>query len=170
MLKKELRSSLNYLQRHLAKCDAELERLISSDPELSRKRQRLEQPKGIGRTTSALLLAELPELGELSNAQISALVGLAPMNNDSGPRRGRRTILAGRARVRRALFMPTLCAVRSNAILREFYQRLRARNKPAHVALTAAMRKLLCVLNRLLSDPSFDLQPDSLSHQVAKPT
>ena len=92
------------------------------------------------------------------------------MNNDRGPRRGRRIIQGGRSRVRRGLFMPTLCAIRHNPILREFYQRLRARNKPAHVALTAAMRKMLCVLNRLLSDPEFQLHPEGATPQVASQT
>lgn len=166
-VKKQLRSSTRALQGRLAKCDAELDRLVALDSELSNKRERLEELKGVGPATSVLLLAELPELGQLSDSQISALVGVAPMNNDSGPRRGRRTIHAGRARVRRGLFMPTLCAIRFNPILREFYQRLRARNKPAHVALIATMRKMVCVMNRLLADPAFELHLDSSTHQVA---
>lgn len=166
-VKKQLRSSMRALQGRLAKCDAELDRLVALDSELSNKRERLEELKGVGPTTSVLLLAELPELGQLSDSQISALVGVAPMNNDSGPRRGRRTIRAGRARVRRGLFMPTLCAIRFNPILREFYQRLRARNKPAHVALIATMRKMVCVMNRLLADPGFELHLDGSTHQVA---
>ncbi len=168
-VKRQLRRSMCFLQKQLKECDVELAKLVDSDPDLSSKRQRIEQLQGVGRVTSTLLLAELPELGRLNDARISALVGVAPMNNDSGPRRGRRTIQAGRSRVRRALFMPTLCAVRFNPILGEFYRRLRARNKPAHVALTATMRKLLCVLNRLVGDPDFQLQkPDGSSHQLAR--
>ena len=169
-VKKELRSSMAYLRRHLEKCDAELTTLIESDALLSAKRDRIEQLKGIGKASSALLLAELPELGQLRDAQIAAMVGVAPMNNDSGPRRGRRVIRGGRSRVRRGLFMPTLCAIRHNPILREFYLRLRARNKPAHVALTAVMRKMLCILNRLLSDPEFELHPEGAAPQVAPQT
>ena len=169
-VKRELRSSMAFLRRHLEKCDRELKSLIDSDQQLREKRERIEQLQGIGPVSSALLLAELPELGELSNAQIAAMVGVAPMNNDSGPRRGRRSIRGGRSRVRRGLFMPTLCAVRFNPILREFYQRLRARHKPAHVALTATMRKLVCVLNRLVSDPEFQLRTDGATHQVASQT
>lgn len=167
-VKQELRASMGFLTRHIAKCEGRLDSLIRADDKLQAKRERIEQVKGVGSTTSTLMIAELPELGTLTNAQIASLVGVAPMNNDSGSRRGQRTIRAGRARVRRGLFMPALCAIRHNPILREFYQGLIARHKPAHVALTAVMRKLVCLLNRLLADPEFKLHPDGCSHQVAE--
>lgn len=166
-VKRELRASMAFLERHLAKCDRHLDESIRAIDELQAKRERIEQVKGVGRVTSAMVIAELPELGTLTNAQISSLVGVAPMNNDSGSRRGQRTIRAGRARVRRGFFMAALCAIRHNPILRKFYLGLIARNKPAHVALTAVIRKLVCLLNRLLADPKFELQADGATHQLA---
>ena len=107
---------------------------------------------GIGPITSAALIADLPELGRLGRRQIAALAGLAPINRDSGKWRGRRCIGGGRSVVRRALYMATVVAVRYNAVIGAFYQRLRAAGRPAKVALTAAMRKLLTILNAMLRD------------------
>jgi len=95
-------------------------------------------------------VAELPELGTLNRKQIAALVGVAPFNCESGILRGRRIIWGGRARVRAALYMSTLVAVRHNPVLRPFYERLLAAGKPKKVALTAAMHKLLLILNAML--------------------
>ena len=100
--------------------------------------------------TTATLLAGLPELGELDRRQIAALVGVAPFNRESGTWRGKRMIAGGRACVRSVLYMSTVVAVRRNPILKEFYERLRAKGKPAKQALTACMRKLLVVLNAML--------------------
>lgn len=105
--------------------------------------------KGIGPATMATLIAELPELGRLKRRKIAALVGVAPLNRDSGQMRGQRSIWGGRAGVRRALYMATLVAVRRNAVFQQFYQRLVAAGKPKKVALVAAMRKLLTVLNAI---------------------
>ncbi|MCB2006022.1 MAG: transposase [Rhodoferax sp.] len=106
--------------------------------------------KGIGTATVATLVAELPELGTLTRRGIAALVGVAPLNRDSGLMRGKRAIWGGRAEVRRALYMATLVAVRHNVALRVFYQRLVTAGKPKKVALVAAMRKLLGVLNAMV--------------------
>lgn len=111
--------------------------------------QALGSVKGIGPTTLAVLLAELPELGTLCRRRIAALVGLAPLNHDSGLMRGRRSICGGRAQVRQALYMATLSAVRFNPAFKAFYARLVAAGKPKKVALVAAMRKLLGVLNAI---------------------
>ena len=100
--------------------------------------------------TTATLLAGLPELGELDRRQIAALVGVAPFNRESGTWRGKRMIAGGRASIRSVLYMSTVVAVRRNPILKEFYERLRAKGKPAKQALTACMRKLLVVLNAML--------------------
>lgn len=156
---KDIRASIAFLQRHIASCERELDRIIGADGAMSAKRQRLEAVKGIGPTTSRLLIAELPELGTATDAGICALIGVAPMNNDSGPRRGKRTICGGRSRVRRALYMPMMSAIRYNPILKDFYDGLIARSKPHHVALIAAMRKLVRLLNRMMRDPDF--QPAS---------
>jgi transposase len=137
--------------RHLEKAIAQL---ISATPSLRARAQKLTAVRGIGPTTAALLLAELPELGTLNKAEAAALAGLAPRNHDSGTLRGQRHIAGGRPAVRTGLWMPTLVATRHNPILQAFYQRLRAKGKPAKVALVATARKLLIHLNCLLKSPS----------------
>lgn len=122
---------------HVTKHHADLAELLSS-------------AKGIGPNTVATLIAELPELGRLSNRQISKLVGVAPLNRDSGVQRGRRTIFGGRAKLRRALYMPTVVAITHNPVIRAFYQRLIAAGKAKKLALIAAMRKLLTILNAIV--------------------
>jgi len=107
---------------------------------------------GIGPKVSASLIADLPELGLLSGPKVTALAGLAPMNRDSGQYRGKRMIQGGRPAVRQALYMAALVASRHNPVIREFYQRLRQAGKPAKVALTACMRKLLVILNAMLKN------------------
>jgi len=96
------------------------------------------------------LIALLPELGKLNRREIAALVGLAPFNRDSGQHRGERVIWGGRAQVRRVLYMASVAAIRSNPVIRAFYQRLRAQGKPGKVALVACMRKLLTIMNAML--------------------
>jgi transposase len=112
--------------------------------------QTLSSVKGIGPATIGTLIAELPELGRLGRRKIAALVGVAPLNRDSGQMRGQRSIWGGRADVRRTLYMATLVAVRRNAVFQRFYQRLVTAGKPKKVALVAAMRKLLTVLNAIV--------------------
>ena len=106
--------------------------------------------KGVGAATVAVLLAEVPELGMLSLREISALIGVAPVNRDSGTMRGRRTGLGGRTSVRTALYMSALVGTRHNPVIKEFYTRLVAAGKPKKVALTACIRKLLTILNAML--------------------
>jgi transposase len=105
---------------------------------------------GVGEQVSVSLLAYLPELGALDRKQIAALVGVAPINRDSGIMRGRRTVWGGRLRVRAALYMGTLVATRYNSVIRVFYQRLLAAGKAKKVALVACMRKLLTILNSMV--------------------
>jgi len=152
------------LQRHLAVLDRQLEQLelwlrelVQAEPMLAQKVARLCLVVGVGSTTATVLLALVPELGTLNRRQAAALVGVAPFNRDSGPRRGRRVIAGGRAAARRALYMAALVAAFRNPRLRVFYQRLVGAGKPAKVALVAVMRKLIILLNRLLQDPT--LQP-----------
>ena len=115
---------------------------------------------------STTLLANLPELGRLNGKQIAALVGVAPLNRDSGRFRGKRTIWGGRARVRTALNMGTLDATRSNPVIRPFYQRLLAAGKPKKVALTACMRKLVTILNAMVrSQSSWQITDLTLARQ-----
>ena len=106
--------------------------------------------KGVGAATVAVLLAEVPEPGSLSRREISALIGVAPVNRDSGTMRGRRTVFGGRASVRTALYMSALVGTRHNPVIKEFYTRLVAVGKPKKVALTACIRKLLTILNVML--------------------
>lgn len=114
--------------------------------------RRLLEPNGVGRVVSLALLADLPELGRLSHKEIAALVGVAPLNRDSGTLRGKRLVYGGRAPVRAVLCMAALVASRRNPVIRAFYQRLRTASKPAKVALTACMRKLLTILNAIARD------------------
>lgn len=112
----------------------------------------LESAKGVGGNTAACLIGELPELGRLSNRQIAKLVGVAPLNRDSGRYRGKRTIVGGRAEIRASLYMPTWTAIRHNPVIRAFYERLTKAGKPKKVALIACMRKLLVILNAMIRD------------------
>jgi transposase len=121
------------------------------------KAARLQQMDGVAQVAAATLLAELPELGRLDDARIASLAGLAPHPHDSGPMRGQRHIQGGRKKVRRVVYMAALRCIAHNAILKAFYQRLLKAGKPFKVAITAVMRKLLCVLNRLIADPNFQL-------------
>jgi len=123
---------------------------IEESAELSTKAQKLTAISGVGARTAALLLAQMPELGKLNRRQVAALVGVAPFNRDSGKMRGKRAIYGGRRPVRHGLYMAALVAARHNPILRAFYLRLRAAGKPAKLALTATMRKLLIALNSAL--------------------
>jgi transposase len=109
----------------------------------------LQSVPGVGRVVSLTLLAQLPELGRLSHKEIAALVGVAPLNRDSGILRGKRLIYGGRAPGRAALYMAALVATKCNPVIHGFYQRLRAAGKPAKVALTACIRKLLTILNAI---------------------
>ena len=150
------------LQRAFAKeikdCEQKITQLQAQDAPLQQRAARLQEVAGVGPTVAAVLLAELPELGSVSIEEIAALAGVAPYNCDSGPFTGVRHIAGGRAAVRRALYMAALTACRKDGILKAFYEGLVARGKAKLVALTAVMRKLVVLLNRLLKDPAFQLQ------------
>lgn len=140
------------LRNQLAQLDAAIAATVEADRTLARRHAILISVKGVGPATAAVLLAELPELGRIEHKQLAALIGVAPVNHDSGQVRGQRHIAGGRASVRCALYMATLSAVRHNHTLQAFYQRLRANGKPAKVALVAAMRKLATILNAVIRD------------------
>jgi transposase len=154
---KQSRQLLALLEKQIACCDQQLAQLLAQDPELQTKAQRLDQIPGVGTITAAIVLAEMPELGQLSSQAAAALAGLAPYNQDSGPQVGVRRIYGGRKGVRCALYMATLSAVRHDRILKAFYLRLRLAGKKPLVALTACMRKLIVLMNRLLKNPNFQL-------------
>ena len=144
------RSLINQIKKQIEKLDLLIKEHIEQSPGLSAKPEKLTSIKGVGLRTAALLLAQMPELGQLNRREVAALVGVAPFNRDSGKMRGKRAIYGGRRFVRHGLYMAALVAARHNPILRNFYVRLRAAGKPAKLALTATMRKLLIVLNSAL--------------------
>jgi transposase len=150
LLHKEISAHIRWLESRLKDRDRDLDRMLRSSPLWREREDLLRAVPGVGPVLCATLLADLPELGALSRHQIAKLVGVAPLNCDSGTMRGRRAVWGGRAQVRAALYMATLAAVRCNPALKTFYLRLRSAGKPAKVALTAAMRKLLTVLNAML--------------------
>lgn len=148
----DIKEHIDWLERQLRASDAGLHQRVERSPAWQAKRDLLQEVAGVGRITVLTLLADLPELGQLDRKQIAALVGVAPLNRDSGTLRGRRTVWGGRAQVRRTLYMATLTAVRHNPVLQVFFRRLRAAGKPAKVALVACMRKLLTILNAMLRE------------------
>lgn len=149
---KRLDRHLAILQEELSAIERDLDETIRGTPAWRESEDLLKTVPGIGNATARTLLAELPELGHLDRKQIAALVGVAPLNRDSGKMRGKRTVWGGRAPVRAALYMAALVASRRNPVIAAFYKRLRAAGKPAKVALTACMRKLLTILNAILRD------------------
>jgi len=143
---------LNALTAELKTIDIQIAELIDSNARVKRIHDTLMDVKGVGQVTATTLVAELPELGTLSGKKITALVGLAPKNRDSGTLKGKRFIQGGRAAVREALYMATVSAIRHNALIKPVYLRLIDNGKPAKVAIVAAMRKLLIYLNVLIRD------------------
>lgn len=144
--------TLEALEAALCAIDRELDDEVRGSPAWRTSERRLASVPGIGRITARTLIAELPELGGIDRHRLAALVGVAPVNRDSGAMRGHRAIAGGRADVRRVLFMAAVTAVRRNPPIRDLCQRLRARGRPAKAALVAAMRKLLTILNAILRD------------------
>lgn len=149
-IRPRIEAHITWLEDELGDLDTDLRDRVRKSPLWREKDDLLQSVPGVGQQVSLTLLAYLPELGTLNRKQIAALVGVAPFNRDSGPRRGRRSVWGGRARVRSALYMGALVASRRNPALREFYQRLLEAGKPKKVALTACMRKLLIILNSMV--------------------
>jgi transposase len=143
---------LAVLQEQIAILDRQLAILVATDEHWQQRDKILQSVPGVAAVTSHVLLADLPELGQLDHKPLAKLVGLAPLNRDSGKLRGRRMILAGRRTVRTALYMAALSASRFNPQIRRFYQKLRQAGKPFKVAIAACMRKLLTVLNAMIRD------------------
>ena len=151
-LRDRIDEHIEFLKRELDEIDDDIDELIKASPLWREKAELLTQVPGIGKVSCLTLLSELPELGKLGAKQISALVGVAPMNRDSGVYRGRRSAWGGRSGVRRTLYMATLSARRHNPMIRKFYERLSAAGKPGKVAMVASMRKLLTIINAMLRD------------------
>jgi len=149
-VKKRIDAHVRWLEQELQRADQDLDQSIQQSPIWKQNEDLLRSVPSVGPVTSRTLLAELPELGELNRKQISALVGLAPFNRDSGSLKGRRSIWGGRASVRSALYMAALVATKHNPVIRQFYNRLRSAGKKPKVALVACMRKLLTILNAMI--------------------
>ena len=153
VLHRALRAHIDYLRKQVKRADDDLNRAVR-DSTLWDKYELLSSVPGVGPVLSVALLSDLPELGRLNRGEIAALAGVAPFNQDSGTLRGQRKIEGGRSRLRRVLYIATVAAVRCNPVLKPFYLRLRAGGKPAKLALVAAMRRLLLILNAILKSQS----------------
>jgi transposase len=153
-VRKDVQQVVDHLNKHLRKIEQEILAAIESDDDWHDKMKILTSTPGIGVTSAATILAELPELGQANRQKVSALVGVAPYANDSGTRRGKRSIRGGRATLRCGLYMAALSASRCNPVIKAFAERLKAQGKPAKVVLTACLRKLLVILNTMLKTNS----------------
>lgn len=151
-IQRDLRQHIRWLERRVGDVDGDITAAIEASPAWRVREDLLRTVPGIGPVVARTLLADLPELGQLDRRQIAALAGVAPFNRDSGQWRGRRMIWGGRASVRAMLYMAALVATRRNALLRAYYQRLRAAGKQPKVALVAVMRKLLTIVNAMVRD------------------
>jgi transposase len=162
-IRKSLQAHIAWLAHEVAQTETDLTQAIRQSPVWREKEELLRSTPGVGPVLCTTLLANLPELGTLTRKQIAALVGVAPLNRDSGTLRGKRTVWGGRAQVRTALYMATLVATRFNPVIQAFYQRLCAVGKAKKVALTACMRKLLTILNAMLKHRT-PWHPDMAQH------
>ncbi len=151
-VRQDLKAHITWLEQRLKDVDGELKTLIKRSPVWRAKDELLQSARGVGPVMSITLLAQLPELGTINRRQISALVGTAPLNNDSGKFKGQRHVWGGRANVRAVLYMATLAAIRCNQAIKAFHRRLRDAGKKPKVAIVACMRKLLTILNAMLKN------------------
>lgn len=156
-VQKEALKTIRFLETQIAKVEKLMATEIKADETLKMKSERLRQVAGVGVVLTASLLGHMPELGKISRNTASALVGVAPFPDDSGPLMHKRRIRGGRPELRATLYMAALSATRCNPILRTFYRRLIVAGKPFKVAITAVMRKLIILLNQMLKNPNFSL-------------
>ena len=150
-VRERIAAHIAWLEEELATINGALAQVIRDDPVWREHAALLRSVPGVGPVLATTLLADLPELGTLTRQQVAALAGVAPLNRDSGKRRGKRAVWGGRGRVRTVLYMGTLAATRFNPVIKAFYTRLCAAGKAKKVALTACMRKLLSILNAMLA-------------------
>jgi transposase len=152
---KEIQNHLQWLKKALDKMDKDISDLIKGSPIWREKEAILRSFKGIGPVTATTLLAALPELGTIGSKPLSALIGVAPLNRDSGQFRGKRAVWGGRDNVRSALYMATMSAIRFNPAISSFYNRLKGAGKPHKVAMTACMRKIIVTLNSMIKNKTY---------------
>lgn len=148
--RRDIQAHIRWLQKRQDQIDDEIKQNIKNSPLWRTTDQILQSASGVGPATSSTLISCVPELGQLNNKKIACLIGVAPLNRDSGRFKGRRMIWGGRAQVRAVLYMSTLSAIRFNPIIRQFYQRLKEAGKCFKVAMVACMRKLLVILNAMV--------------------
>jgi transposase len=151
-LRKRVQEHIRWLQDELTELNREIDDFIQQTPAFKDKQDLLIDVPGVGPVTCAILLSDLPELGRMNRKKIAALVGVAPFNNDSGPRRRKRRIKGGRATVRKVLYMATVASLRCNPVIQKFYTRLINNGKEKKVAIVACMRKLLTIMNAMIRD------------------
>ena len=154
-----IQTMLQTIRQQIQQVERQIAEMISGCAAWDARDRILRSVPGIGAVVSRTIVIELPELGRLNRRQIASLVGVAPVNRDSGLMRGRRTVWGGRGAVRSALYMAALSASRCNPILKTFYQRLREAGKSAKVALTACIRKLLVILNSMVANKTLWRNP-----------
>ena len=152
VIRNSLEQVIACLAAQLKQMEQEIRALLQAHTDLQAQEKLLRTAKSIGAVTAATLLADLPELGQLDRQEVAALVGVAPMNSDTGKTRGYRKTKGGRPDVRRTLYMATLTGIRYNPVLKPHYEQLRKRGKEKKVAITACMRKLLTILNAMMRD------------------
>jgi transposase len=150
-VRRDLRAHIQWLDKRIAELDRELHDRLRASPIWREKENLLRTIPGVGPVLTTTLLADVPELGTLGHKQLAALIGVAPLNRDSGPWRGRRTVWGGRSQVRAVLYMATSVAVRHNPVLKTLYERLLQAGKHRRVALVACMRKLLRICNAVIA-------------------
>lgn len=151
-MRNDIRMHIEWMEKRLEKVEKDLDGMIRKSSLWRVKEEILRSMKGVGPVLSRSLLSDVPELGTLSRQKIAALVGVAPLNRDSGKFRGRRGIWGGRAKVRCVLYMATVAAIRSNPVIRDFHTRLVKAGKPPKVAITACMRRMLIILNAMIKN------------------
>lgn len=159
----DIEAHLDYLDKRLEQINSDIEQLTQNNHQLIAKVNLLKTTPGIGQVISTTLVSELPELGQLTGKQISRLVGVAPINHDSGQHKGKRMIQGGRGHLRASLYMGAVVAIRHNPIIRDFYTRLVERGKAKKLALTACVHKMLVILNAMVRDNSPWRIPDDLA-------
>lgn len=149
-MRSDIEEHILWLDEHIARMETQIRQCIQQNEAWQKRAEIIDSVPGVGEVTANTLVAELPELGQVSRQEIAALVGVAPFNKDSGPKKGKRRIAGGRDSIRRTLFMAALSASRFNPVIRSFYEGLLKRGKEKKVALTACMRKLLVILNSMV--------------------
>jgi transposase len=163
--KVDIREHIDWIRERIVEIEKQVDELVDSLPEWKEQADRLDSIPGVGRITAVSILAELPELGQIDRQKIAALAGLAPFNQDSGKKRGKRRIFGGRKGVRRVLYMACLAAIKCNPIIKSLYTRLtEKKGKAFKVAITACMRKMLTIMNAMTRDRVDWRPPVSIPH------